>query len=292
MKTILFAATIFFILSCGPSHGVMNKEGFFYKDYGYSVLFKQPTKRHILDWYWYIDNWKFQTTTPAWSLKDGRNYLGYRIVDKDDDGTLERERVYFFDLLIKHKTTDGVIWIQSFDLQHKNKWKKLGVLLDNYVDSLAGTGMYIEGNVYSILQKKERKYASNVIKTEPADLGPYKALRATIELIDLDQLKAVPDYKGKKLEVVIVKINVTRKVKATTSEHLVDTVSKTERAVMLIGYHNSAKHFDKYLKDFDEFLGRIKIDDPAEEESEDEAVAGKEEKTESEKPQKKQHDST
>ncbi len=103
--------TAFLSGACAPGHGLINSKGYEYKSRKYGVAFKAPSKRQFINDSWSVDNYVYVEDPygSTWSAKKGRKYLGYRLVDKDGDGTEERERAFIYDLRLVHRKTNGVI---------------------------------------------------------------------------------------------------------------------------------------------------------------------------------------
>jgi hypothetical protein len=269
MSSKRIAPIIILVLLSGCSYATLNRPAiesggvnpfdatrFCHEQCKYSIAFAHPPQPTFINPAWSLDNFAYDEATRQWVRKEGKEYYGYRIIDRNDDGTAEKERAFFFDLKLVHKQSAGVIWVQSFEILEKHAQKPLDLLLGNYADSLAGTGAYLEANVYAQIDVKERKYASIVRNTTAGKLGPYAALAAEIEVVDTDQQKVNPDHSGMMLKVVLAKV-VCWKEKEQADSFKGEIVPITK--LLLIGYHNSAAYFDQYLPDFESFLGTIDL---------------------------------
>ena len=238
----------FLVAACTPKPGLFRKDGFHSARYGFTVCFLYPKHKLFLN-HWFIDNFTYDATTGELAPKTGKLYMGVRLVDRDNDGNLEREKVYLFDLKLNHRKTNGVIWIQTFELQPGDEGKELRVLLGNYVSSLSGTGLYAEGNIYSILKYKQKKYAAVIKQSAMESLAGYSAQAALIQIYNIDQFKVDPKHRGSMLKVYLMKL----KYYASGDKKNLKT------ALMLVGYHNTADQFDRYLGDFALFLKNFRF---------------------------------
>jgi len=261
MPRVLTIPLILLVLpACGPSaKGEIRDDGLFIDPCGYCISFAQKPDKVFINNDWLVDDWIYESGFGGYTKKKGKEYYGNILTDADDDGTMESTPGYFFDLKLINKKTNGVIWIQTFDMPAKHEQKQLDVLLDNYVDSLAGTGYYIEGNIYSLLHSKERKYATKIVQQQTTTLGNRNAIRARIEIADIDQQKFNPDTPVDLLEVVILKVPIE---KMLYNPNVGLNTTKKGKAILLLGYLNSAPHFEEYLDDFDVFLKLIKFYSP------------------------------
>jgi hypothetical protein len=240
------AISVFFLTSCTPLHGTLRDDGYVFKAYGYSVCYAKKKEKSFIHGGWQLDNFYFRKIADRWEPKSGRRYMGYRLVDLDNDGVLEKEKAFIFDLKLDHGKTQGVIWIQTFDLPKQYAKKELNVLLQSYVTSLTGTGLYAGGDIYSVVRVKQKKYAAVIKQRGSATLGDRAAVKAVIQILDLDQIKVDPQHAGSKLKVLLTKFRPWG-----SRPH--------EWALMLVGYYNTADQFDRCLADFDRFLKMIRF---------------------------------
>lgn len=248
----------FLLASCTPKPGVFRKDGFHSARYGYAVCFLYPKHKLFIN-HWFIDNFTIDSTTGELTPKTGKLYMGYRLVDRDNDGNLEKEKVFLFDLKLNHRKTNGVIWVQTFELQPGDKGKELAVLLGNYVSSLSGTGLYAEGNIYSILKFKQKKYAAVVKQSAMENLGGYSTQSALIQIYNIDQFKVDPKHRGSMLKVFLMKLKYYATKWDGTLYYTSTGKKLLKTALMLVGYYNSADRFDRHLGDFTLFLKNFRF---------------------------------
>jgi len=145
--------------------------------------------------------------------------------------------------------------------------RDLEVLLGNYADSLAGTGLYENGNVFGLSTLKARSFTTFVGDRKEFRLGPHRALRAMIELAQTERLRAEPNSRAAKIGVVLTKFHYLEPIDAQgpglLATDLTGTVTeggklwKKRTAVLLVGYYNDVEHFDRELPDFDAFVSRL-----------------------------------
>ena len=236
----------FSCVACAPEHGTITRKGFVYKSRKYRVDFTVPSKRQFINANWTVDNYVYDKTGPfggTWSAKEGKRFLGHRMVDKDGDGTASREQAFLFDLRLVHRRTNGVIWMQTFELPSNQQDKKLEVFLRNYVDSLSGTGLYRQGSVYGVIRATLRRFAAKVDLKMRTTRGPSQVLHAIISLVDLARKKISPKYEADKIKLLLSKIRRLGR----------------PNLLLLVGYHNQAADFVGSLQDFGIFVKRIQV---------------------------------
>jgi hypothetical protein len=243
------------LLGCSTVTGGIGKTGFEYKDYGYRVLYKNVANRYFINGGWLIDNF-YASDDGGWRLKQGRSYYGYQLREKEKVGGVEKKKVYFFDLKLNHRRTNAVIWVQSFKMLQKHSEKELRVLLANYVESLTGSGLYAEGNVYGLLRIKQKKKAAVIKSTRRVQVQQRQALRARLRIHNLDRLKVDPKHSGKTVEILLLRIWVYKQVRVETTWEM-----RTVRypAIMVIGYQSSTGNFERHLPDFETFLQQFRF---------------------------------
>ena len=78
------------------------------------VSFESQKKKRFIDKSWIVDNYDLNADSGKFKLKKGKAYCGERLIDRDGDGTIEKERGFFYELKLTHTRTEGVIWIQYF----------------------------------------------------------------------------------------------------------------------------------------------------------------------------------
>lgn len=227
-------------------HGAFRSDGFYYKRYGYSVCFVDKDDKTFINKDWEVDNYTLNHLRGTFKIKKSKRYLGFKIVDRNQDGILEKEDAYRYDLKLDHIKTPAVIWIQTFELQPHHAAKKLEVFAKSYADSLQATGEYRDGNPYHKLKMK-KEYKVTIEGKQYLKLKGNPALVATIQIRDLLRLKADPKHEGTHIVVVLAKMTSLEDaaVGATT--------------LLVVGYYNTAKFFSGQLQNFYRFLDRIRF---------------------------------
>ncbi len=247
--------------ACAPDIGTIQAGGYRWDAYGLSIRFRDSRHQRFINGEWVLMNWsrrmmaeyyqvasaqehRHETKPSAmyeWIPKDGERYYGYCRVDRDGDGTTERESCFLYCLLLKHRRTDGVIWAQVFDVPKGFEHKRLDVVLDNYVNSISGTGLYRQGSIMNIESVKARAFGARVVKKLELDGG--EKLQALIDVVDLDRKKADPSYPGEKIMVELSRM----------------WRRNGRAALLLLGYHNSSRYFEQHLADFKAFTQQVSI---------------------------------
>lgn len=263
MKRLAAAIAVLALAGCGSAAtrcptslaGKFDDGGFESKVCYLKVNFESQKHKRLINKSWTVDNYDYYAESGKFKLKKGPAFCGDRVIDRDGDGKLEKERGLFFELKLSHTKTEGVMWLQYFELTKKNKKKKLEVFLKNYAKSLSGTGLVIEGNVHGILTVKEDKYAAKIIESEAAELGTQTAIVGTVEIMDLDMKEIDADYKGDLVRVMLTKHTCWKRQFIPEKGE----VWKSYKCLLVAGYRNSPEDFEESLEDFETFVGNIEM---------------------------------
>ncbi len=253
IKSMFATLFVFGLLGgCGGTSLLeVRRDSFHYPRYGYRVKFAKPPSRWVVSNAWLIDNMHADESGKI-VLNKGKQYYGYALIDRDGDGKYEKERAYFFDLKLKHRTSGAVIWVQTHELSHKSTDLSLDRLLASYVSSLTGTGFYAEANVFSISVVKQKRFAAVIRQRAKGSLGRHRTLSARVQIVNLDQRKVEPNHPGDSVHVTLLKI-------PYKYERPYDggTVPIRGYAVMIIGYYNTTPAFDTLFAAYKKLLSSI-----------------------------------
>ena len=227
-------------------HGKFRGDGFYYKRFGYSICFANKKDKLFINKNWEVENYTLNHLKGTFKIKTGKIWIGFKLVDRDNDGELEKEKDFIYDLVLEHMQRPAVIWVQSFELLPSHATKKLEIFLKSYADSLQETGEYKDGNVYHKLKMK-KEYKVDIEGKQYIQIKNSPAIVGTIRIRDRLRLKADPKTPGKHIVVVLTKIS-SLETDALSGTHL-----------LLIGYHNTARFFAEHTREFYEFLNRIRF---------------------------------
>ena len=175
-------AIIAAVMGCAESGGAIGPQGFDQSLYGYHVDYGNPANQTFLGPDWRVDNFQWDTTARAWKQKTGDAYVATRELDEDNDGTIspgEKSEEPIYDLRLTNTADNGVIWVKAHPLAFQDSGRDLGVVINNYADSLAGTGLYYQGSIFTLEHVKARQYTTFVDPTENVHAASVDGLIAT-----------------------------------------------------------------------------------------------------------------
>jgi hypothetical protein len=255
----------FLLWHCGPKVGVIGPAGFENAVYEYRVSYRDPAQKMFLGPDWQLDNYYFNTATNSYKAKTGPDYVAEREFDLDGDGTIslsEKSSEPIYDLRFVNTKDDGVIWIKAHPVAIVDRQRDLEVVLNNYADGLSGTGLYAQGNLFSVEHAKSRAFTTFVTMKEPITLGGLPGLAGEIEIAEVEKLRLDPKYRSEKVKVAFVRFVFHESMYHTETWPVVQYKGAQvyERPALLIaGYFNRIANFDSHVKEFDETLKQLSL---------------------------------
>jgi hypothetical protein len=267
---------------CATSGGMFNEAGYRQVAFGYQVAFRDAKAKAFAGADWQLDSHRHDKISGQIEEKDGNDYVAVREEDLNQDGNIgfgERSEEPIYDLKLLNKKNNGVIWAKAHPFLPETAETDIEVILDNYVDSLAGHGRYAQGNLFGIERSKVRNYTTYLVGKRIEKIGSRDALVGTIEIAEVDRLKADPAHRSGVIKLALVKIrcftigNCRREnpdVNVETGKReldrwpLVDCRGKkchARTALLVVGYYNTPAYFASGLPDLDDLLKRISFPD-------------------------------
>jgi hypothetical protein len=230
-----------------PKAGVLDAHGYVNSTYGYRVGLTDP---EVFGADWGVDNFRKDG-----SPKESGAYMTRFFLDLDGDGQVdEHQEEYLYDLRLKNKRSDAVIWLRSFPVSDDLKDKDLRVLMQSYVDEIAGAG-YEAVRIHPMgWSTREVRYAAAVVERGPGQLASHPAYSTTLDIANIDQIKLTPGKFEKRVQLVIAAppfVYTTGDPRYGTERHFA--------VRLVVGYANLPEDFEKDLPTFQRFLERIEI---------------------------------
>lgn len=243
------------ISACAPTaKGVITPDGYSHTEYHYQLA-AEP-QGQLMPEGWKIDNYfeKAGRLQP----KDAPDYAIEYDLDRDGDGEFEtRVKELRYDLRFRHSVHDGVVFLRTVPMSADLQSKKLSVLMERYVEGIAGAGyevvQFYPGKTIVI----EKRYAAAVVDKAPAKIAGLDAYVVTLDVANIDQLQVDANARSERVQLVLAHTNFTYKV---TGNQEGKSVTTEFPVVLLVGYGNHPEEFDAGLQDFHDFLGRLVID--------------------------------
>ncbi|MBN9164442.1 MAG: hypothetical protein J0I07_26000 [Myxococcales bacterium] len=237
---------------CGPGRtGTVTPRGFQHSVYKYSV--EARTDGSLMSTEWKLDNYYYSARKELVE-KDSTGYVVTVELDENGDGKYEtRAEQHVYDLRFKHLVHDGRIFIRTFPVSQDLGKKKLSVLMQNYVEGVAGAGYEVVRLHPQEEVVIEKRYAAAIEEQGPATLAGLSAHVATLSVANTEQLKVDPHARKERVQLVLLHTNFVYKSRTSSNRGRFPVL-------LLAGYANQPQDFDAGLADFRELLQRVMIE--------------------------------
>jgi hypothetical protein len=251
------------------SSSAFEEGGYRQKVFGYGVRYGEPSKKVVLGKEWQLDNFRYSYEMQGLAEKTGDDYVAERVQDLNRDGTIglgERWSEPIYDLKLVSKTNNGVIWTKAHPILPEDSEQSLDVILDGYADSLAGAGLFAQGNLFSIARPSVRNFTTFLGSRVVGKVGDHEALIGTIQIAEVDKLKLDPTHRSGIVKLALLKLRYFTPIDsaARSSYPIVVHGGRPCHArvgLLVIGYHNTPRYFADGEKDFDDLLARVTFPD-------------------------------
>lgn len=260
LRSSLFCLPVLLSLACSPpAPGAITPTGYQSNNYSLSVE-NDPSSSALLPPEWKLDNYYMATARggskkAALQPKDGEEYKTSFDFDLDGDGKSDHdEEEYVYELRFTHRNHDGTIFLRTLPLSVDQGAKHLDVLLSNYAEASTGAGYEVVKLNENTSVLVEKRYAVTVSGRSKAELAGREALVARLDVANLDQLKLDPHARKEQVELVLAHTAYVYEIKNARQES-----PSHFPVLLLVGYANQPEHFEEGLKDFRNFLGRLKL---------------------------------
>jgi hypothetical protein len=233
--------------ACVKSTGTFTADGFQHTRYPYRVV---PGQDGILDREWRLDNFRVgrDGKLQQKSRDDSTSVFQF---DTNDDGTVDsRLRAPTYDLRYEHRIRDGVIWLRTFPISATLRQKELRVLMQAYVDQIAGAGYENVG--LDDLEVVERRFAAEMLERGSANVAGREAYLATVDVANVDQIRLTPSSRATRVRLVMVRSGFFHTDGGRKDKHVFPVL-------MMACYANLPEDFERDLPSFERFLGEIQI---------------------------------
>jgi hypothetical protein len=248
---LFFVAFTLLLAGCRPGlAGSMSPDGFKHGEHDYEVR-AADKEGNLLSSDWRLDNIYVQKSggMTVTEPKRSAEYMTTLHFDTDGDGEPDLEsKALVYDLRYVHKKHSGVIWLRTVPISQNLREKELRVLMQDYLDAVAGAGYEIVslGTGPVVVEKR---YGVEILDRQAGTLAFRDAFSAEFAVANIDQLQVEKDARETQVLVLLCRPG------------FVHTVGHSVRypVLMVAGLASQPEDFDKALPDFMDFLSRIQI---------------------------------
>jgi hypothetical protein len=222
---------------------------------------------------WAIDNY-YPKGSPDGPL-EAKEFGAYKMhlnLDTDGDGRYDESvSMPAYDLRFVHRTHSGVIWLRTVPLSEILREKDLRVLMQEYIDDVAGAG-YEVVNFEDANAVSEKRFAAELLAREEGTLGGRPAYAAEFAVANIDQIHVARDARRSHVKVVLVRPGFdygwgTRGGGGLFGHNLKLPKKEVPRegpavkfpVLMIAGLASLPEDFPKALPDFDALLNRVTV---------------------------------
>lgn len=249
---LFFAASTASLGGCIPTTGTFAVDGFHDKVLPYKVHYWDAHAKQFLNDDWKVDNFVANDDGTLGDPKTTNDYRGPQKLDLAGDGTLEKVRVYYFDLKLDNKKTNAVIWVQTIPLGRDRAERNLKNLAEDYAEALSGSGFYatVTDPETREVRGRTKTFAARLLDGKDTKLGGFDAYDARLDLANVDQLRLDPNARTSMIRIVLVR---PPYLIGWGADH------KPTPALIRIGYQASPGDFEAGLPDFERFLSLLEL---------------------------------
>ncbi len=175
--------------------------------------------------------------------------------DTDGDDKVDTNRTeLIYDLRYVHKVHSGVIWLRTVPISNELREKELRVLMQDYVDEVAGAG-YEVVNIGQARLMMEKRYAAEILHRGRGEIGSAEAYGASFAVANIDQVQVDKDARRERVMVVISRPGFEYEIGPHSGS------KGTSYPVLFIaGYSSLPDDFDAGIQDFQALLQRVRFD--------------------------------
>jgi hypothetical protein len=222
------------------SHGYIHPGG------QYRIVAQTPT---VLGRDWILDSHSGSSTDEL-EPKTGPDYEVTYKFDADGDGEDDVEYdLPLYDAYWTHQVDSSSIWIRTIPIPDRLSQKDAKVLLMNYIERIAGSGLTF-ANYEGDVTARVNRYGTKIASSSRVMLGETPASAAEIEIVNLDQLELDPSAPRHHAKLVLA--------------HSLKWLPVGERlqynSVLLVGYSARTEDFPKHKAEFDSLISMVELE--------------------------------
>jgi hypothetical protein len=240
--------------ACGASMtGVLDANGYKHSTYDYRVMPVAPTGALLPDG-WMLDNLYGDSSQPGKPMKpkESSAYMTTYRFDTNGDGTTDgEEKALVYDLRYQHRVHSGIIWLRSVPLSQSLRDKELRVLMQEYVDDVAGAGYEIVN--LDRADVVEKRFAPELLSREEGTLGGTPVFVAEFAVANVDQVHVSEGARRRRVRVAIARPGFAYQFKPRGS----DVGGATYPVLVIAGYASLPEDFARGVTDYEGLLKRI-----------------------------------
>lgn len=252
------------LVACAP--GPFAPQGYTNESFAYIVGYADPGGKALLPAPWRLDN--FNRSSDSFDEKRDGAYMATRELDDDENGEIspsESRPEAVFDVKLQNDRDNGVIWTKAHPMRYSDRDRELGVLVDNYIDSLSGTGLYEQGSIFNQKHNRQLSFVTFVKSKREIQVDRHAAVEAVVEIAEAEKVKLDPSYRRTRVKVVFTRFEyVLASAKSPIPSKWPSVGSgfgerTHRRGILVAGYANTGEAFERSEAAFDALVQRIRF---------------------------------
>lgn len=239
-----------------PEQARFDEHGLAHVSYPYRIVYADGRPGTFISDEWVVESHRVGPGGRPGEHLDSEPYVHMRRLDLDDDGDRDRvQRVFTYDLRLRHRTTNGMIWVRTMPLTPAIQSRELRVLAQNYASSVAGGRHYMVATVApEQVDVRERRFATEILDSMRMRFHDHEAYGFILDVADVDQLRLSERSRFGRAAIVLVRTSFGWRQYSAYGE-------RQWPVLMVIGYVNGPDDFDEGLHDFETFLASFRMPD-------------------------------
>lgn len=244
---VLAAIAALSLSACATRSSAFRSDAFQHPTYAYRVVHEHGgSLTSSSDWY--VDNYQVDKSGGFTKLKAGPDFQHVIELDSNGDGVAEtRQKIASYDLLLRHRKTDGRIWLRSSPISQQLRETSLRTLALDYVNAISGGGSMVVDLQESKITS-ERRFATRVLNIAEGTLDGQPAYEVTFDIANVDQVQLDPSSLWGRARIVVVRPGFNHHARGADFPVL-----------LFVGYSSRPEDFDRELGAFESVLARVHL---------------------------------
>jgi hypothetical protein len=176
--------------------------------YGWRLPYDDAAKHRLAPEPWRLANWT-ENTPGHFEQKVGPDDVAEFEVDDNGDGKIEgweKREEPLFDLELVNDEDDSLVWIKTRAISPAAARRRLDLVARDYLESLSGTGTFSQLDIFGRERARTRRLTTLVRDVRETHLGGHRAIAASADIADADDLRLNPKARLGQLRIVVARI--------------------------------------------------------------------------------------
>jgi hypothetical protein len=190
------------------SESTWSAAGYLKALYGWRLPYDDAAKHRLAPEPWRLANWT-EKSPGQFEPKLGADDVATFEVDDNGDGKIEgweKHEEPLFDLEFVNEEDDSLVWIKTRSIAPTAARRRLDLVARDYLESLSGTGTFSQLDIFGRERARTRRLTTLVRDVRETHLGGHRAIAASADIADADDLRLNPKARLGQLRLVVARI--------------------------------------------------------------------------------------